>query len=67
MKQIPASKMPLVDIPYQAHMDYIYNAESGDSIRILFCTKYKTYIALIVQTLAAVSQLIVLQMNSKNK
>ena len=45
MKQIPVSKMQLVDIPYQAHMDYIYNAESGDSIRI-FVQKYKTYMAL---------------------
>ena len=41
MKQIPVSKMQLVDIPYQAYMDYIYNAESGDSI------KYKTAMALI--------------------
>ena len=34
MKQIPVSKMQLVDIQNQAHMDYIYNVESGDSIRL---------------------------------
>ena len=35
MKQIPVSKMQLVDIPYQANMGYIYAVESGDFIRLL--------------------------------
>ena len=41
MKQIPVSKMQLVDIQYQVHMDYIYDVESGDSIRIFIylCAK----------------------------
>ena len=33
MKQIPVSKMQLVVIEYQPHMDYIYDVESGDSIK----------------------------------
>ena len=50
MKQIPVSKMQLVDIRYQAHMDYIYNVESGDSIiynlyGIDLCSKYISYTA----------------------
>ena len=44
MKQIPVSKIQLVDIQYQAHMDYIYNVESGDTIGLFFCTKiYNLY------------------------
>ena len=45
MKQIPVSKMQRVDIPSQAHMDYIYNVESVDSYNI-FVQKDKTYLAL---------------------
>ena len=47
MKQIPVSKIQLVDIQYQAHMDYIYNVESGDSIRLFPLNKNKTDMALI--------------------